>query len=67
MSEASPSKGRGFASSSDEESEEIGWGLAGADLRRGATVELLGFPDVGRGGLKDGALRLVGGFARSIS
>ena len=41
--------------------------MAGADLRRDAAVELLGFLDTGRGGLKAGVLRLVGGFARSIS
>lgn len=41
--------------------------MAGADLRRDAAVELLGFLDTGRGGLKAGVLRLAGGFARSIS
>lgn len=58
---------RELSSSSDDESEEIGCGLAGADLRLTAAVELWDFLGAGSGGLKAGALRLVEGFARSIS
>lgn len=67
MSEASTSGSCAFASSSDEELEDIDCGLAGADLRRDTAVELLCFSDTGRGGLKAGVLRLAEGFARSIS
>lgn len=53
--------------SEDDPSEDIETGLAGADFRRHGPVtdETFGL-DTGRGGLKDGALRLEAGFVLPI-
>lgn len=56
-----------WSNSEDDPSEDSETGLAGADFRREGPVadETFGL-DNGRGGLKDGALRLEAGLLRFI-
>ena len=52
--------GAGSGEEEDDGEEEKEGGFAGADLRRGGAVGLGAACEAGRGGLKDGGLRLIG-------